>query len=134
MEQAEFQTQVKRLQNQFGQTAYSTERCKVVWEEVKNLSAAQFARIVDRCLGEFRQPPLLPELREMISKERERAAQARKQTHAQDSADFWSSKFHTDEQRQMFEMTQKRILGQVSDADWDQFVKQIDQVSKGGAA
>jgi hypothetical protein len=67
----EFQREMDRLASNF-RNAYSPARQELIAKEVKDLSAPWWKRTVDRFIGEFRQAPLLPEIREAIAGERER--------------------------------------------------------------
>ncbi len=64
--------QMNRLVSQFGKGAYSTERSAVIWREVQHQSPEWWERTVNKFLGECRQAPLLPEIREALSRDRER--------------------------------------------------------------
>jgi hypothetical protein len=74
----EFQAPMDRLISQFGKSAYSPARIELIAAEVKHMPGSWWKRTVDRFLGEFRQAPLMPEVREAIAKERERGWDAQK--------------------------------------------------------
>jgi hypothetical protein len=66
-----FNEQLKRLDVQW-KNFYGLERQALIWQAAQSLSIESFARVVTRILAEFRQPPLLPEIRGLIAEERER--------------------------------------------------------------
>jgi hypothetical protein len=68
----EFSQQLNRLQETFGKSAYGTERVKLIWKEVKDLAPDWFASVVGGFIGTLRQAPLLPDISERASQERER--------------------------------------------------------------
>lgn len=72
MNQQEFTQQLIRLQENFGKTAYSTERAKLLWGEVKDLAPDWFIGVVDDFIGSLRHAPLIPDFAEQASMERER--------------------------------------------------------------
>lgn len=71
MNEIQFQYQIRRLQEQFGNQNYSQERIKLIWREVKDIEPFWFEKTVDRFIGECRQAPLLPEFRDAIAVLRE---------------------------------------------------------------
>lgn len=59
MTQSEFDQQMSRITNTFGEgRVYSRDRIAQIWKTVCDLSGYQFARIVDNFLSSFRQSPL----------------------------------------------------------------------------
>ena len=73
MTEHEFQSGMSRLMGQWG-NAYGPDRVKLIARELRGLNASTWERLVDRLLGECRQPPLLPEIRDALARERERTA------------------------------------------------------------
>lgn len=51
---------------------YNKDRGDLIWREVQQLSDEWMVRTVDLFIGEYERPPLMPQFREQISKERER--------------------------------------------------------------
>lgn len=72
MTESEFNAQMNRLTAQFGKSFYTTERQVLIWDAVGTLDGFTFRRIVDKLIGECRQAPLVPEIREHVARERER--------------------------------------------------------------
>lgn len=72
MTESHFSQQLTRLQENFGRTAYSTERTKLLWREVKDLSPEWLTGVVDSFIGSMRHAPLIPDFSEQASTERER--------------------------------------------------------------
>lgn len=79
MTQAEFSPHMGRLIEQFGKGAYSQARVEIIWRSVRDMDAHWWSMQVDRFLGECRQAPLVPEIRDAVLLERNRAWQAKKQ-------------------------------------------------------
>jgi hypothetical protein len=68
----EFVTQIQRLQREYGEKTYTTERLRLIFREVKFLDAKRFETIVDRLIMECRSPPLWQEIAPYVAIERER--------------------------------------------------------------
>lgn len=130
MSPGEFQIEMSRLSEQFGKQTYSTERCKLLWQEIQNLSHAWFARVVDRFIGEFRQAPLMPEFREEIAKERERLWKKEKEQHSKDAEAFFESSFDTTEMKTICQFILKRLAGGVTDVEYATFLKHLRAAAK----
>lgn len=81
MDRKHFLKEMLRLENCFrmpNREFYGQERCQIIWKEVCHLSDEWMSRTVDLFIGMHRQPPLMPEFREEISRERERLWQTEK--------------------------------------------------------
>lgn len=85
MTEQEFQTQMVRLSNCYGKAAYNNERSALIWKEVRDFPAHVFRTMVDNFIGNLRQAPLLPEVREAISRYRESSWAIEKNMHKQES-------------------------------------------------
>ena len=79
MTSAEFSAQMERLSSRW-KSVYSEELVKLIWREVGHISGNLFRQVADHLIGECRQPPLLPEIRDAIASRREREWQATKQS------------------------------------------------------
>jgi hypothetical protein len=119
----EFQVQLNRLAQQFGKNAYGDERAKLIWREVNTMSAAWWERFVDKAIGYSMTPPLLPQIQESLSLERERTRERERAQEKQDAEDFWSGRLMPEEKKQIVHMIKRRIMGQVSDADYEAFMR-----------
>jgi hypothetical protein len=124
--QQEFQVQLERLKNEYGQKVYSTERCALIWREVRDFSGEWLRRTIDEFIGESLQPPLLPKFREMLSKERERLECIRKAENRAVAKDFFNSNLQTEEISTITDFIVKRMSGGVSDQDYNTFVKHLE--------
>jgi len=78
MQIEEFSTQMNRLINNYGKASYSDERSKLIWREVKALSAKWFENCVDRFISDMKFAPLGNDFRDEIAKERGRQWQFQK--------------------------------------------------------
>lgn len=72
MTHEEFQREMDRLVDQWPR-AYSGSRMEVIAREVADQTAAWWKRTVDRFLGERKDAPLLPEIRDVVARDRERS-------------------------------------------------------------
>jgi hypothetical protein len=126
MTQQEFQVQLERLKNEYGHKVYSTERCGLIWREVRDFSVEWLKRTVDEFIGESLQPPLMPKFREMLSKERERIEYNRKRENRLAAKDLFNSKLQTEEISTITGFILKRMNGGVSDQDYTSFVKHLE--------
>lgn len=127
----QFQFQMNRLITQFGKSSYSTERIKLICREVRGLSALWFEKLVDQFIGECRHAPLLPEFREEIAKERERIHRIEKDSHAKDAEEFFDGIYMPEDKKTICQYIQKRLRGEISDADFEVFIKHLNHAGKG---
>lgn len=63
---------MNRITELFGIKHYNLDRVELIWREVNQLSDEWMVRTVDLFIGNKLYPPLMPDFREEISKERER--------------------------------------------------------------
>jgi hypothetical protein len=61
-----------RLTAAYGKSVYSEERAKLIWRAVESLSSAWWEKTVDEFIAYCRQAPLMDQIREKVSEERER--------------------------------------------------------------
>ena len=64
--------------------------------------------------------PLLPEIREHASRERERLAQMQKVEHRRDAEEFWTA-LNQDEAEFVFKNLKRRISGEMGEQDFEAF-------------
>jgi hypothetical protein len=129
MSPGEFQHHMSRLANQFKQ-AYGDERVSLILREVGTLSGEWWARTVDQFIGYCRQAPLMPEIAEAASRERERLRQIEKRQEANDAKAFMRGAVGPDEIRVISQGILKRLSGGMSDADFTSFHKALEGVSR----
>jgi hypothetical protein len=123
-----FSNHMNRLCTQFGKTAYSTERAALIWREVQHLDGAWWGKTVDRLLGECRQPPLLPEIREFISREREKTWMGEKKQGAEDAQNFFKTKFLPEDKKVICQTIIDRLRHKVPDNIWDNFLNGLREL------
>ena len=87
------------------------------------MPADWWERFVDRALGECTQAPLMPAIREAMSIERERMRQRERSQERQDAEDFWSGRLMPEEKKQIVQTIKRRIMGQISNADYEAFMR-----------
>lgn len=68
-----FDREVDRLSKRFTGKVYGDEFAKLLWRECQSLSDTWLTKTVDEFIGSCRQPPLMPEFREQIAVERDKA-------------------------------------------------------------
>lgn len=125
MTPAEFTAGIDRLKNVYGEKAYANERVKVIFRAVQDMSGAWWARAVEQLIGTHRNPPMMPEIGELLSLERERNWSTEKRQHSQDAHGWGREYYGPEEKRVIFDTIQKRIAGQVPDESWDAFLKML---------
>jgi len=132
MTQFEFDSQMVRLVKTFGKAAYADERCFILWQEVKDMPASWFIRTVNEFIGSYRQAPLLAEFREAVAKGREKVYEIQKRQHKQDAHGFMQGDtFPNNEEIQYrCEMIRRRLKGGVSDAEYAEFIEQLESGRK----
>lgn len=108
----EFQSQLNRLIEQFGKSAYSQPRAELIWREVKDFSRFWWEKTVDHLLLTCRVPPLHPEFGPLISDERERIYKIEKQQHTQDAKDFMESAYLPDDTKTICQMITQIVIRQ----------------------
>jgi hypothetical protein len=121
----EFQTAMNRLANVFS-GAYKPERTQLIWREMGSLPANAFNRMIDRFIGEARQPPLIQEFREAASMEREKIHEREKKDHTKDSWAFWKGTAQPEEIGWMMKAVKARLKKEMDDNDWNAFMKLLD--------
>jgi hypothetical protein len=90
MTQREFETNMNRMREEW-KNVYGTERCKLIWKEVKDFDGMWWERTVDQLIGDFLKPPMLPEIREKASIERERVYRTNKERQRREAEGFYNS-------------------------------------------
>ena len=127
MDKQEFVTQIDRLKNTYGDKQYPEERVKVIWSEVKDRASAWLERQVSHWIASSRMAPLLPEIRDAMSLEREHMHSKDKQRYSREAREtftLWAS----GESGVIFQTIIKRIQGQVLDSDWDAFMSGLNNL------
>lgn len=118
---------MQRLVSQFGSQFYSEERIKLFYNEVSSLDAASWRAIVDRFIAEFRHAPILPEIREAISLEREKRWATEKRQHQKDAEDFFHTRYSNGEKGHIAETIKNRIMDKMDDSRWEKFMSDLER-------
>ncbi len=116
----QFSQHMTRLVNQFGSNSYSSERLKIFFRELHGVDVRVWERVVDTLLAESRFAPMLSDIREQVSKERERLAQMQKVEHRRDAEEFWTA-LNQDEAEFVFKNLKRRISGEMGEQDFEAF-------------
>ncbi len=128
MTEAQFQNQMRRLSSQWP-NAYGPERAEIIWREVKDCDDKWFASVVDRFIGELRQPPLMQEFREELSRYREKNWHREKEQHRLESEHAIKSIFDGQWVQSICKDITDRIEGRVSDEIFTDFVRGIGKLA-----
>jgi hypothetical protein len=123
-----FQNQMGRLSERW-RGVYVPSLVEIIWREASQLSNEWFTRTVDDLIGCCRQAPLMPELRERISIERERLWQQEKKQNAKDARDFWAGTLMPEESRIICQAITARIERRLSDEHWESFMRGLEGMS-----
>lgn len=126
MQSQEFNRELNRLKDCFGDKNYSDERVKILWSEVKDLTGDWFIRVINFFIGNQRQPPLIGEFREEIAKERDRQWKIKKTEHSQDAKDFWNGTYQPDEVKWICETIRNRMRKNILDENWEKFIEHLN--------
>lgn len=120
----EFSVQLDRLRNVYGDKFYPDERIKILWEEIKGFPMPWLDRVVSLWIGDRKDPPLMPQFREEMSKERERTHFVAKKEQSKDAREIWST-LSGDEIQNICGLTRRRMAGGMNDIDWSNFQKTL---------
>lgn len=124
----EFETHLNRLRDVFGDRNYTDERAKVFWREVRDMDASWWARTVDRFIGECKFAPLMPEFREVITRERERNWSVEKSCHTRDAKEFFLIADDPEIRGSVMKTILDRMNGKVSDQVWGEFMPGLNKL------
>jgi len=129
----QFLTHFNALVEQFGKSQYSPARVKLIYQEVATLPEYAWAKICQTLLGESRMAPMLPEIREHVSRERERIHAREKLEHKRESEDTWRA-LTSEEAQFIFGNIKARIRGEMPNQDFAAFSKLLAKFRSGGEA
>lgn len=127
MTKDDFVKQMNRLASVFGAQPYAEERRNLIWKEVNALTSVSFARVVDNLIGSHRQAPLLPEIREEASREREVMWHLEKKQHAQDAKEAMRTLFSSDDIKFFCKTIRERVSGDLNDAQFTGFYRMLKE-------
>jgi hypothetical protein len=80
MNYQEFNHQLDRLRDVYGDKSYSDQRTKLLWARINDLSAAWFACLVDGFIETSRQSPMISDFKDAVSNERNRLYKKKKES------------------------------------------------------
>lgn len=126
----EFEKQMNRLTGTFGKAAYSEERVKLIWAAVRYSEPGWWASAVDELIGSSRTPPLMPEIRDAMTKERERSWAAEKRTNTRDAKEFMSF-LASEDIALICQGIRQRISGGMADDAFESFLKSLNGIASG---
>ncbi len=125
-----FRSQINRLTETFGKAHYSTERVKLIWLETCSMHPEDFTAVVTELIGCEKFAPLLPSFREAASRIRELRWGNEKRQAEKDAVDIWKGTYHTDEVKWICKNIRERIDRDISEEDWDGFMKLLGEKAK----
>lgn len=118
----QFQHQVVRLQDVYGEKTYGKERVKLIWETVRNLDLRFFESVVSHIIKTSRTPPLIPEITEAIIQVRRHQSEVQKKAgFAKQVEPLSDSAFSPDDVKMMFRVVKGKLEGKVSAEEWQGF-------------
>jgi len=118
----EFSTHMDKVSAQFGAHHYSPERLKLIFREVAWLDVDAWRKITEYLIGESRYAPTLSEIREQVTREREKVHEQQKREHKRDAHDFWQA-ISKEDSEFIFGNIKARINGEMSDQDFQPFLQ-----------
>lgn len=124
---AEFESEMRRLTSQFGKPAYGEERTRLFFEAVQHLSHAWWAKTVDKFIGEFARPPLMPELRAEVAIERERNWDRERAVERKESIEFMRS-FGNGDLQAICRAIKKRVEGELPDEQFNNLIQNLEKL------
>ncbi len=119
----QFQIEMSKLNNVFGERHYPPERIKAFWGHLKLIPLLRLADAMDFLITHDSKPPMLDRILEVIRHRNQLDYENNKASWRQDSADFWSGRLHGDEVRARMDFIKKRLLGKVPDREWEDFMR-----------
>jgi hypothetical protein len=87
----EFSKEMDRLVDCFGAKNYPLSRLELIQGEVRGVGAQTWKRVVDKLIGECAFAPLLPQIREALAVERERAHNYERIERQREAETAWQS-------------------------------------------
>lgn len=128
MTTSEFDEQVKRLRAVFGDKAYPDERVVTFWDAVRDMEGYWFKKRVTDWVGSAK-PPMLPEIREAVALERERLWSLKKSQHSAEASESFRL-YESGECGEIAQAIARRSRGEMSDQDWDAFMRSMASVAR----
>jgi len=122
MNQVEFDNQINRLRDCFGDRAYSDERAKLIWNSCQSFDTQWFRRLVDGMISTEKHAPLPAAFYDAASQERERLYLLEKEQQKNDAQNFYSS-YGAEDLAGLCREIKRRASGGMSDQDFSSFVK-----------
>lgn len=120
----EFQPGMQRLTKTW-ERVYSEERVRIIFEAVRDLNSSWWSKTVDGFIGYSRQAPLMPEIMERVSEERERLREIQKRQESADSKHAMQSLYSNEDIKSICKQIRERIEGRMGDQDFGSFSKLI---------
>lgn len=123
MTEHEFIAQMDRLASTYGKHAYPEERTAQIWAEVQHFDASWFEQAVGKLIGDFRHAPMLSDIREFASRERERLREVEKRTEKNETVRALRGAFSTSDIGMIMQTMIGFMTGKVSREQFDNLKK-----------
>jgi hypothetical protein len=88
---AEFEKQVNRLRDNYGDRYFSDEKLRIFFNEVKTFSSSWFEQAVTKVIATKNMAPTISDFWEEIAKERERVYAIQKSQNSRDAKEGWNN-------------------------------------------
>lgn len=125
-----YQAQIMRLNNHFRKSYDSKELLNLIWREFQNTDDDDFREMVNLSISELRYPPLLPELRTLAARVREKRHAYTKSQYRQDAEAFMESTLTPDEQGWIMGEIRRILKGEMSETDQIEFKEMLRKLGE----
>lgn len=125
----EFNKQVDRLRDVWGDRSFPDERVKLLWREVMGHDALWFTVICDGLIMSSERAPKVTDFSAAASEERERIWKIEKQKHERDAESFMRSSYADEDVGLLMKTIIGRMNRDIDDTKWKQFLDTMKSVS-----
>jgi hypothetical protein len=125
-----FDTQIERLKETFGDRFYSDSRKALIWSFVKDMTDNWLQSLVNKFLSSAKNPPLPIEFQDAVRSEREKSQPGLRFPTLNEIHPSENSIFSKEDIAEIFEMIRKRLRGEISCAQLEQYGRMIEDLVK----
>lgn len=127
MNPVNFQTEIQRLINVYGQKAYPRERTELIWQEVQQLSDRWFSWLIGHLIGDNERPPMVTVFREHSSREREKSHEKQKAVQKKEAEEFMKTIYSQEDRATILGQIRLRLNGNMPDQDFKNFLSMVSK-------
>lgn len=120
MDLSNFNTQVIRLKNVYGDKFFSEERTRLLWNEVCSFDSKWFQTIVDEAISTLAMAPMVKFFSERAAEERGRLYKIKKSNEEKSTKEFMTQ-FSGEDLKMICETIKHRIHGRLPDEHFKSF-------------